>query len=660
MASRTVTTVLKLNDQMSNKLKKIQKVSDKTSKSVQDKATLIGAKFQAVGNKMSAVGRGLTAGVTVPLVGLGTVAVNKFAEVDKTMALVESTMGKAKWATADLNEEMKKAAANSVYGMDDAAQAALNFARGGWDAEQAAYALAPAMALAAGEGGDLETVSAGLMATMNSFGANADEAATYADVFANACNNSALDVNSLADSMSVAAPIFKTSGQDVEDAALAMGVMANAGTDASVAANALKTGIARLASPAKSGAAWMERLGINAFDSHGNLKEMTDLQKELSGAFSTLTSEEKEAAAAAIFGKNQMAPWLSLIQTAPSDVEDLAEKLKKTGTAAEMSDAMMSGFGGSLEKIKSSVDVLVTTIGEKLAPYISLAADKIQALLDKFNSLSPEQQDLIVKIGLIAAAIGPVLMIAGKVIAVIGIIIPKITFIIGLIGKVISVLKIIIMVVSVITGLPAIAVVAIVAAVAIVIALIIKFRKQIWQGIQFVWNKLKDIAGKIKNKIIEVIDWARGKVEDIKEKLGEIKDNVVEKFTEIGEGIKSALLAPFEWISGKIEAFKEGVGSIVDKVKDTAGAVKDKVTGNATGTAYWRGGQTMVGENGPEMVELPAGSKVYPHTKTQNMTKSAPVINISLNIQGNVIGNEDFANMITEKAAGKLIAAMAN
>ena len=657
MASRTISTVLKLNDQMTGTLKKIQKVSARTSNDVQNKAALIGAKFQKAGEKISNVGKGLTAGVTMPLVGLGTAATAKFAEVDKTMALVNSTMKNGAEDAELLNKAMKDAAANSTYGMADAAQAALNFARGGWDATQAANALAPAMNLAAGEGGDLETVSAGLMATMNSFGADADEAAKYADVFANACNNSALDVNSLASSMSVAAPIFKTSGQDVEDAALAMGVMANAGTDANVAANALKTGIARLASPAKAGEAWMEKLGISAFDAEGNLKEMTDLQKELSGAFSTLTSEEKEAAAAAIFGKNQMAPWLSLIQTAPEDVQELADKLEETGTASSMANDMMSGFGGSLEKIKSSVDVLVTTLGEKLAPYISKVAEKVQALVDKFNALSPQQQDTIVKVGLIVAAIGPALLIIGKVISIIGI---MITIIGKLKAAFVAIKGAIVVFNAVVAANP---IILIIAAIIAAIALIIIFRKQILAFIKAVAAKVAEFAGKVKDKILEIIEWITEKVEGIKEKIIGFKDDVVNKFKEIGEGIKEALLAPFEWISGKIDAFKEGIGGLVDAAKQKAGEVKDKITGadgNATGTAYFRGGRTWVGENGPELLDLPSGSKIYPHTKATNMAQSAPAINISLNIAGNVIGNEDFAAMISEKVAGQITAAYAN
>ncbi|WP_197481837.1 hypothetical protein, partial [Rhodococcus sp. HS-D2] len=44
-----------------------------------------------------------------------------------------------------------------------------------------------------------------------------------------------------------------------------------------------------------------------------------------------------------------------------------------------------------------------------------------------------------------------------------------------------------------------------------------------------------------------------------------------------------------------------------------------KVLGkNASGTAYWQGGATLVGENGPEIVRLPQGSQVTPAYRTRN------------------------------------------
>ena len=258
-------------------------------------------KLQTIGDGMKNAGRTMSTFVTAPLVALGTKGAMSFAEVDKTMQLVESTMGDAKWATADLGAAMETAAANSVYGMSDAATATLNFARAGLDAAQAADALAPAMNLAAGEGGNLDTVSAGLVATINGFQGSFADTAHYADVFANACNNSALDVDSLADSMAIAAPVFAAAGYNGEDAAMMIGVMANNGIAANEAATALKTGFSKLIKPASDdAAAAMERLGISVTKTDGSLKDMVTIQSELHSSFATLSEAQQIEAASTI------------------------------------------------------------------------------------------------------------------------------------------------------------------------------------------------------------------------------------------------------------------------------------------------------------------------------------------------------------------------
>lgn len=399
------------------------KIDPSLGKSVSEAMASVGSmekSLKNVGANLTKIGTGMTAAVTMPIIALGTKAVQSYADVDKTMQLTNATMGNSADQAALLNQAMKDAAANSTFGMSDAATATLNFARAGLSAEQAAASLAPAMNLAAGEGGDLDTVSSGLVATINGFGDSFDNAERYADVFASACNNSALDVNSLSEAMSVAAPIFSAAGYAVDDAALFMGTMANAGIDASTAANSLKTGMARLASPAKQGAEAMEKYGISITNADGTMKDTLTLQKELHDSFSTMSESEQIAAASAIFGKNQMSSWLALINTAPEDVAALSGALSEEGTTAQMSEAMMSGFGGSLEKIKSSIDVAVYSLGEALAPTISEVADFVQRAVDAFNSLSDEQKDLVVKIGLVAAAAGPLLLIGGKIISGVG------------------------------------------------------------------------------------------------------------------------------------------------------------------------------------------------------------------------------------------------
>ena len=468
----------------------------------------VGEKMKDLGAKISAVGQELTMKVTLPLAAVGTVAVTKFAEVDKTMQLTNATMGNTAEQADLLNQAMKGAAANSTFGMNDAATATLNFARAGLTAEQAAAALAPAMNLAAGEGGNLDTVSGGLVATINGFGGSFDDATKYADVFANACNNSALDIDSLSSSMSVAAPIFAAAGYSVNDAALYMGVMANAGIDANTAANALKTGMDRLVDPAKEGQEWMDKLGISITNSDGSMKDSVQVQKELHDAFSTLSESEQIAAASAIFGKNQMSNWLALINTAPGDVSALSGALAEEGTTAEMSEAMMGGFGGSIEKLKSSIDVAATSLGEALAPTISKVADAIQRAVDWFNSLSDEQREMIAKIGLVVAAIGPLLLVVGKVISLAG----TIMTLAPAIGTAITVM----------TGPIGLVIAAIAAVIAIGVALY-----KNWDTIK---AKAQEIGDAVKEK------W-EGMKQAVSEKVTAMKEAVKEKW----EGMKSAI-----------------------------------------------------------------------------------------------------------------------
>lgn len=524
--------IVKANNQLKQFRKELTKVGSA-------KLNALSEGFKQLGSKMTAVGKTLSTKVTLPLSLLGGAAAKGFAEVDKIMVLTNSTMGNTEEQAKLLNDAMKEAAANSTYGMNDAAQSMLNFARAGLTAEQSASALAPAMNLAAGEGGDLDTVSAGLVATINGFQGSFDEASRYADVFANACNNSALDVNSLSEAMSIAAPIFKTAGYSVEDAALYMGVMANNGIDANKAATSLKTGMARLLSPTEDAADWMATLGINMTNADGTMKDTITIQKELHDAFSTLSEAQQIQAASSIFGKNQMAPWLALINTAPEDVNALSTSLMTEGTASQMASDMMSGFGGAIEKLKSSIDVASVSLGEALAPTIEKVVGWIQKAVDWFNSLDDKTKTMIATAGIVVAAIGPVMTILGGLFTTIG-------TVIGGISKFIGVAK---LVVSVLGGPVSL---AIAGAIAIGVAL--------WRNWDWICEKATQLKDWVVGKWTALKDSVVGAVTSLKESVLAHWDALKNGISAIATTILSVLTNPFETALTVIK-------TVIDKIK---------------------------------------------------------------------------------------------
>ena len=650
---------------------------------VGSKFSAVGDKIKAVGDKMSAIGTTMSVAVTAPIVAAGTKMVQSYAEVDKTMVLANKTMGNTAEEAEILESAMKSAAANSTFGMNDAATAALNFARAGLDAKEAAAALAPAMNLAAGEGGDLDTVSAGLVATINGFHGSFDEASHYADVFASACNNSALDVNSLADSMSVAAPIFSSAGYAVDDAALYLGIMANNGIEADKAANSLKTGLARLVSPAKDGAAAMDSLGISVTNTDGTMKSTVQIQSELHDSFAALSESEQIAAASAIFGKNQMAPWLALINTAPSDVaalndqligaslsfdsfssnlassgvsvqamtsnlqalglsqEDLEAALHQsggsaqqfatnllewansgttmeqviqalggdlgtlqtamnstTGTTTEMADAMMSGFGGSIEKMKSSLDVLGYTLGGIIAQYVGPMIEKVQEWIDKFQSLDKGTQDLIVKVAAVAAAIGPVLVIGGKIVSAIGAITSAVGVVIPALGTIGGAI-------ATVGGAALAALPGILAFMAPFLPFIAIAAAVVAAGVLIYknWDKIKEFAGKvgaavkekwdaIKSKTTEVWNGVKEKINGvmsgISSNVGERLNRIRSAFNENGGGIKGAVSAGWQAIKEYYRAGFDVINSLTGgKLGEIASKFKEKFSEIGSQALQW-------------------------------------------------------------------------
>ena len=529
----------------------------------------VGDKIKAVGDKISSVGQSLTTTVTLPIVAAGTAAVSSFAEVDKTMTLANKTMNNTTEEANLLNKAMEEAAANSTFGMNDAANAALNFARAGLDAKEAADAMAPAMNLAAGEAGDLDTVSGGLVATINGFGDSFEQAEHYADVFAVACNNSALDVNSLSESMSVAAPIFKTAGKSVEDAALMLGVMANAGIEANVAANSLKTGMARLAQPTKQAKEAMEQYGIameDIWNEDGSMKDMTVIQKNLNESFSKLSEQEQMAAAGAIFGKNQMASWLAVINTAPDDVQKLADSLSNTDKVTrEMADAMMSGFGGSIEKLKSSLDVLVTSLGSIIAEYLTPVIEKIQGVIDMFMAMDEETKKQIVTIAGIVAAIGPVLLVGGKIISGIGTIISAMGTVATFIGGTL---------IPAITAIsaPVLAVVAAVAALAAGFVYLYKTNDDFR-------NKVNELVSGIKENFGQMIETIKPALDELFTTIKTIVGELVEAFKQFMKDAKPVFEFIATGIAGVINGVMQAATPIINAVNSIIKMVSSVVKG---------------------------------------------------------------------------------
>ena len=640
---------------------------------------------EKVGEGITGVGTKMTAAVTAPLVGLGVASASEFGEVDKSLKLVQQTMGSTDAEAKVLEGSIKSAASNSVYGMQDAADAALNYARQGFKAAEAADMIAPAMDLAAGTATDLSIVTGGVGNALKIFSDQELKANDATNMLAKAQAQANTTVQDLFDAMSTAGPMLDSVGWSFKDLAVVTDVFGDAGISGSEGATALKTGLARLASPAADGRAAMKELGLSFFDSTGKMDDMLTMQKKLHESFAGLTDQEKMSAASAIFGKNQMAKWMTLIEQSPDTFAKYSQGLEEAGNAAnEMANALLSGPGGAVEKLKSSFDVFKYTVGDTVANAVTPAVEKVTGLLDAFNNMDAAQQTQIVLWLAVIAVIGPGIALFGKFVSTIGSAGVGINRMIGIASRAaggftklhsgIGLAK----AATAALPSPVAVVLAALTALAVILISIITHFDVFKAGINAsspTFEKLNESFSQLKSTLQPVLETVKEFAPVVVDVFGTTVAGacgvaisafagllsgvitIVSGIIETIKGITTFLTGVFtgDWetawngiagifsgivntITGVIQGLVNGIKGIVDGIKGLSSVGKGSssttsattIPGRAIGDRSWRGGLVQVHERGGEILDLPRGTRIYPHDVSMRMAKGgqSQMINI--------------------------------
>lgn len=127
------------------------------------------------------------------------------------------------------------------------------------------------------------------------------------------------------------------------------------------------------------------------------------------------------------FSKEQKALIDSLVETnrlADAQTIILDELEKQYGGSAEA--AARAGLG-PIQQLQNSLGDLAETIGARLLPLVTKIADFVRGLADSFNGLDERTKQIIVTLGIVAAAAGPALFIFGKLLTSIGLLIPVVS-----------------------------------------------------------------------------------------------------------------------------------------------------------------------------------------------------------------------------------------
>ena len=446
------------------------------------------SKMASLGKSLAIGGAGMTAAVTVPLKKAAEAIYESGSGFDAQMSKVFAIAGKSVTENAEVMDALRKKAlemgSETQFTAVEAGEAMEYMAMAGWKSEEMLSAIGPILDLAAAAGADLGTTSDIVTDAMTAFGYAATDTVKvvingterevnavehFADVLAAASSNSNTNVTMLGESFKFAAPLAGALGYSVDDVAIALGLMANNGIKSSMAGTSLSRIIQNMVKPTEETAKAMEALGVSLYNGRGEAKSLREIMddfrsqakknnvdvdklasqvSELDDQYSSgkISEAEYEAQMAEmtagcgeflanltqLAGARGLPGLLAILNASETDFENLCNAIDgATGSASEMKRVMLDNALGDVTIFKSAVEGLEITLWGLAENGFRKVVQEATKYVQAFQKADRSTQLGTLKMGALAAAIGPVMAGIGGVVAMLPKLVKTFTFVSG-------------------------------------------------------------------------------------------------------------------------------------------------------------------------------------------------------------------------------------
>ena len=392
-----------------------KKVPSALSVSLQD----VGDKIKGIGDKTSEVGKGLSTHITAPIVAMGAASLSAFNEVDKGMDTIVQKTGASGAALAEMQSSMNSLATSIPTDFETAGAAIGEVnTRFGLTGQALEDLSGRFIKFAELNNMDVSTAVDNTQKVISAFGLTAEDAGALLDTMNAVGQRTGISMDTLAKSMITNSASLQQLGFSASDAANFLGNVEMSGADTSQVMSGLTKALSNATKDGKS------------------MKEaLAEIQESMVNAGS---ETEGLQAAYELFGKKAGASIYQACKNGSLSFQELGTSLKDNiGNVERTFDETLD----PIDKFKTSMNslkIVGADVGNSLMtvlqPMLEKFSDTMKSLSEKWNGLSPGMQQAIVKIALIAAAIGPMLVMIGNVITAVGTITSALGGLIALLG----------------------------------------------------------------------------------------------------------------------------------------------------------------------------------------------------------------------------------
>lgn len=382
-----------------------------------------------------------------------------------------------------------------------------------------------------------------------------------------------------------------------------------------------------------------KELHVATTDSHGSLLDINTVFLKSIDALGNVKNEtERDVLAMTIFGKSakELNP---LIEAGSGRMKELAQAAHDTGNV--MSTDTLKGFTDlddsmkqmdeQFKAVKLQLAQILLPVLKTLAEILSQIPTPVLTVITVIGGISLVAIAATGAIVSLVAGLGALSEAAAAAGVSIGILVPEI-------------------------GLVVLAIAAVVG-----IAVLIKqnwssiseFFSNLWAEIGDTFNsagaKINQTAQTMSGGVKGWFDFALDGIKDgwdgTANYFERLWQGINDVFSSAAKAIYNVMMAPINAINDMIQNVGKNIDGLVQRMKSLSinsigssisSSLNIKIPKYATGTTNHPGGLALVGENGPEVVNLPSGSKVYPNgvnPSGTNYTFTGPIIIDAKNVK---------------------------
>ncbi len=333
----------------------------------------------AAGNLIS----GLTQAATGKLTELAKTSVGVGMSFQSSMSQVAATMGVGVDQIQSLTDKAKEMGSTTAFTATQAADALNYLALAGYDANKAAEVLPSVLNLAAAGGMDLAYASDLVTDTMASLNleANKQNVDEFGNKLAKAASKANANVSQLGEAILTVGGTAANLKGGTTELTTALGLLANVGIKGAEGGTHLRNIILSLQSPTKDAREVMEQLGLEVYDTQGNMRQLDDILTDLNTVMAGMTQGQKDSVINALFNKTDLAAVNGLLAAQGEQWETLAQQIDAAGEAAgdsgamaQMAETQLDNLQGSVTIMQSALEGLQLGIYDYLEPSLNDAA----------------------------------------------------------------------------------------------------------------------------------------------------------------------------------------------------------------------------------------------------------------------------------------------